>query len=148
MLQFILHNAHLWYSSIAVLYLLIISPSRQSKGYGHKTFDSAMKDTLAMERLQHSDYVLTIHGNCGSSQMIEAASHGTLYDQMVLAKNTEAAENEVDGLMNHPETNLRISYHLARSLADVHGIDGPNVVSFTHNDIDCEQFIFVGGVFK
>lgn len=104
-----------------------------------------MKDTMAMERLQRSDYILKIYGNCGSSQILEAASHGALYDQMVLAKNTDDAP---DGLLNDPQTNLRVSYHLAKAVADVHGIDGPNAISFTHNDIACDQYIFIDGVFK
>jgi len=117
--------------------------------YSAKTFDKAMKDTLAMERLQHSDYILKIYGNCGSSQLLEAATHGTLKDQIVLAKMAD--HKEPDGLLNDASNNLRVFYHLAKALADVHrGVDDDDddSVTFTHNDIDCEQYIFIDGVFK
>ncbi|KAL7530750.1 hypothetical protein ACHAWF_003494 [Thalassiosira exigua] len=128
----------------------------KTKTEHNKALEDSMKDTSAMERLQHSDYIPDIYGNCGTSQLLEdASSKGTLYDQMVVAKTFES---ETDGLMNNPETNLRICYHLARSVADMHGIDSNNsnntqnryndVVSFVHNDIDCENLIFVDGVFK
>ena len=73
------------------------------------------------------------------------ASQGALYDQMVLAKNTA---NALDGLWNDPETNLRVSYHLARAVADLHSIDATDATSFVHNDICCDQFLFIDGVFK
>jgi len=109
-----------------------------------KRYKSAWKDVIAMERLQGSGYIPNIYGNCGSSQLLDVAS-GALYDQMVLAKNTE---NEPDGLLNDPETNLRVSYHVARAVADLHSIDGTDATSFVHNDICCDQYLFIDGVFK
>jgi len=107
--------------------------------------EAAWKDTIAMERLQGSKYILNIYGNCGSSQMVEVAGGGALYDQMVVAKNTE---NAPDGLLNDAETNLRVSYHVARAVADLHSIDGTDATSFIHDDICCDQYLFVDGVFK
>jgi len=124
---------------------VILKWNRMSRYDDESTYYKAWKDVITMERLQGHEYALPIYGNCGSSQLEEFAPNGALYDQMVVAKNTE---NAPDGLLNDPGSNLRVSYHVARGLADLHSIDGAEATSMAHNDICCDHYLYIDGVFK
>lgn len=99
---------------------------------------SGWMDTIAMERLSASPFVLSIHGNCGVSQIIELGE-SSLHDLIKLAR--------LHGDRLTPKDKLKIGLQLASGIADVHSIDG-NVPSMSHNDLDPGQIILVDGVYK
>lgn len=70
--------------------------------------------------------------------MLEVAEDN-LYSQLVNARQ--------HGDQMTPEQKLRIGYHIAAGVADLHSIDG-NSPSVVHNDISSEQFLLVNGVYK
>jgi serine/threonine protein kinase len=101
--------------------------------------ENSFLDTIAMERLSSSNFVMTIYGNCGVSQIIELGEC-SLHDVIKLARTHGDKLSTAD--------KLRIAFQLASGIADVHSIDGSNVTSFAHNDLDPGQIILVDGVFK
>jgi serine/threonine protein kinase len=80
---------------------------------------------------------LSSKGNCGISQLTEVAED-SLYTQLVYARE--------HGDQMTPEQKLRIGYHVAAGVADMHGIG--NRPSVAHNDISSEQILLVNGVYK
>lgn len=95
-------------------------------------------DTIAMERLTKSPFVMTIYGNCGFSQILELGEF-SFHDYVKLARKT--------GEKTSPKDRLKIGFQLASGIADMHSIDGDRP-SLAHNDIDGGQIILVDGVFK
>jgi len=95
-------------------------------------------DTIAMERLSSSPFVMSIYGNCGLSQIIELGE-SSLHDLIKIAR--------LEGNSMSPSDKLRIGFQLASGIADVHSIDG-DIPSLAHNDLDGGQIILVDGVFK
>lgn len=96
-------------------------------------------DVLAMERLSASPFVLDIYGNCKGSHILEYASGRNLYAQIKNARS--------NGDKMSPETKLRIGYHVTKAVVDMHAIDG-DVPSLVHNDLCCDQYLLVDGVYK
>jgi hypothetical protein len=93
-----------------------------------------------MERLTASSFVLDVYGNCGASQLTAYASGGNLHDLIALARR--------DGDQMSPLDKLKISYHVAQGVADLHAIDGDDEPSLVHNDLCCHQFVLIDGVYK
>ena len=79
------------------------------------------------------------YANCGVSQLTELAEGGNLHDQMKIARQ--------HGDKMTPDDKLRIGYHVATAVADMHSIDGDEP-SMSHNDLCCHQFMFLDGVYK
>lgn len=107
--------------------------------FSSQSVEAGWLDTIAMERLTSSPFVLSIFGNCGVGQIIEVG-RSSLLDLINVAR-----------LQGHDrmtaEDKLRVGIHLASGIADLHSIDG-DVPSFAHNDVDPSQVILVDGVFK
>jgi serine/threonine protein kinase len=95
-------------------------------------------DTIAMERLTKSPFVMTIYGNCGFSQILELGEF-SFHDYVKHARQ--------QGEKTTPSDRLKIGFQLASGIADMHSIDGDRP-SLAHNDIDGGQIILVDGVFK
>lgn len=93
-----------------------------------------------MERCSSSPFVLSIFGNCGVSQITEVGQ-SSLFDLINLSR-LQGKDNM------SPEDKLRIGFHLASGIADVHFINGNEKPSFVHNDVDASQIILVDGVYK
>lgn len=107
--------------------------------YNPHAYEAGWKDTIAMERLSSSPHVLSMYGNCGGSQLTKLATEGNLYAQIKNARS--------NGDKMSPKIKLRIGYHVAKAVADVHSIDG-SVPSLVHNDLCCDQYLLVDGVYK
>ncbi|KAL3762177.1 hypothetical protein ACHAWU_000641 [Discostella pseudostelligera] len=91
-------------------------------------FEFSRVDALAMERLTSSPYIMGINGFCGVSVVTE--------------RGTDAFADVVDKLSSRSKVDVAIK--VARSIADVHEIGGPNsTVSLVHNDININN-IFMG----
>ena len=103
-----------------------------------------MHDTIAMERLTQSPYVVNIYANCGTSQLIEYSSGGNIHDFVKRARMGDEKFHSVS-----PLTKLKIAYQLATAVADTHSLESDGGLhSLAHNDLCCHQFILVDGVFK
>lgn len=102
----------------------------------------ARKDALALERLTKSPYVANIYGSCGMTQTLEYSDYGNLFDWMKLTRAKQRA-------IPSPVERLKFGFQMATAVADVHSInEADGVVSMTHNDICCHQFIHIDGIFK
>lgn len=96
-----------------------------------------------MERLSRSPYVLNVYANCGVSQIIEYGQ-ASLHDLIKLARQ----QGHDSKFRLSPVAKMRIAYHLAAGIADLHEIDSSTMPSFAHNDIDPGQIILVDGIYK
>ena len=94
------------------------------------------KEAVVLERLTPSQYVPSIYGHCGMSLLAPFANGGTLYDLIKSIRNggPELYDKSMD--------TLRIAAQLSEGLAALHSIDGVDVPSFAHNDIDPDQFVY------
>lgn len=102
----------------------------------------ARRDALAMERLTSSPYVASIFGACGTSQVVEFSPYGNLFDWMKLTRHGQRE-------LPTPIEKLKFGIQISTAVADVHSIDqDKGLLSLTHNDVCCHQFIMVDGVFK
>lgn len=100
------------------------------------------KDTIAMERLSFSPLVLDMYGNCGNSQLTEYAPGLNLYSQIKHAK--DVGRDTMSSI-----SRLKIGYHVASAVADVHSFErDDNMPSLAHNDLCCDQYLLVNGVYK
>lgn len=100
----------------------------------------AWRDTIAMERMTASPYVLDVYGSCGASQLTEVGAGGNIHDLVKIARLQGKDPMS-------PENRLRVGYHVASGVAAMHSIDG-DVPSLVHNDLCCHQYILVDGVYK
>ena len=98
-------------------------------------FEHDRVDAVAMERLTGSPHVIDIFGFCGHSVMTEYANGQRLGSVADKARNTRLAR-------------LQMAADIAQGLADVHGIDGEDKVSFVHLDINPANVIIVGDRLK
>ena len=98
-----------------------------------KRIDQERKDALILERTTSSKFIPSIHGYCSTAVMMDHAS------QDMESYN----EQRLDGdIIVSPLDRLKISIHIAFSLADLHDVD------FIHNDLHEQQFLFQDGLFK
>lgn len=104
--------------------------------------EAGWKDTIVMERLSSSPFVLSIFGNCGVAQVIELGQ-SSLHDLIKLAR----LDGKEDDTMSSMDK-LKILFQLASGVADLHSIDGTSEPSFAHNDLDVGQVILVNGTYK
>mmetsp|Transcript_48269 Transcript_48269/g.71959 ORF Transcript_48269/g.71959 Transcript_48269/m.71959 type:complete len:293 (-) Transcript_48269:514-1392(-) len=101
-------------------------------------------ETLIMEHLTSSPYILDLYANCGQAKIIPMGSHGSLYDQWVISQEHPPGTEWRDFMS--PLTRLTIGYQVASAIADLHGRgEYPSIV---HNDICHSQFILIDGIYK
>ena len=98
-------------------------------------FEHDRVDAVAMERLTGSPHVIDIFGYCGHSVMTEYADGKRL-------------GSVADKARKKPLVRLQMAADIAEGLADVHGIDGDDKVSFVHLDINPANVVIVGGRLK
>lgn len=98
-------------------------------------FEHDRIDAVAMERLTGSPHVIDIFGYCGHSVMTEYADGKRLGAVADKASKT-------------PLVRLQMAADIAEGLADVHGIDGNDKVSFVHLDINPANVVIVEGRLK
>lgn len=98
-------------------------------------FEHDRVDAVAMERLTGSPHVINIFGFCGHSVLTEFADGPRLGEL-------------ADKSKRRPLKRLSIARDIASGLADVHGIDGNDNVTFVHLDINPANVISVGGTLK
>jgi len=109
-------------------------------GYRERHYEKAWRDTIAMERLTASPFVLDVYGNCGASQLTAYAKGGNLHDYIAIARRDGESTSSLD--------KLKISYQVAQGVADMHSIDGTDEPTLVHNDLCCHQFVLVDGIYK
>jgi serine/threonine protein kinase len=123
------------------LKLVLFSQDEEDDPFYSDDFQRARMDALTMEHLHQSPYVLDAYASCGTSQIVEYSTGGTLYDQIKIAR-----QNGKDHLS--PKDKLRIAVQLASGVADLHSLEPNGTTVLTHNDLCCHQFIEIDGVFK
>ena len=117
---------------------------RLHKDVTTESLAKTMHDTIAMERLTRSSYVVSIYANCGISQLIEYGSGGNIHDFVKRARLRDEKFRTVSAL-----TKLKIAYQLATAVADTHLMESDGGFnSLAHNDLCCHQFVLIDGVFK
>lgn len=94
------------------------------------------KEAVVLERLTQSQYVPSIYGHCGMSLLAPFANGGTLYDFI------KSVRNGGPDLYDTSMDTLRIAVQLSEGLAALHSIDGVDIPSFAHNDLDPDQFVY------
>lgn len=112
----------------------------------YKTFDprdyaAAKRDGQALERLTASPYVVDIYGYCGLSQLLEFGNGGNIHDLIKIARLQKRDDMA-------PVDKLKIGIQIVSAVADMHGFEKDGLVSLTHNDICCHQYVLVNGVYK
>lgn len=92
-------------------------------------------DAVAMERLTGSPHVIDVFGFCGHSVYTEYADGERLGAVADRARKRFLAT-------------LQMAKDIAEGLADVHGIDGDDKVSFVHLDVNPANIVIVGDKLK
>lgn len=98
-------------------------------------YERSRVDAVIMEHLTKSPHVIDAFGACGNSVLTEFADGdrvGTLADKQ----------------KKNPLARLKIARDVAIGLADLHGIDGGEVASFVHFDINLANVVSIGGRLK
>ena len=109
----------------------------------------ARRDAVSMERLQFSDFIIDIYGSCGLSQLIEKADDGGHMPILVKTMRAMARnQNHNPHHHHHHLDQLRIFYHIAGAVADMHSFEEDGYVSLVHEDIDIYQFLLVNGIYN
>jgi serine/threonine protein kinase len=98
-------------------------------------FEHDRVDAVAMERLTASPHVINIFGFCGHSVLTEFADGPRVGELADKKKST-------------PLARLSIARDIANGLADVHGIDGDELTTFVHLDINPANVVSIGGTLK
>jgi hypothetical protein len=98
-------------------------------------FEHDRVDAIAMERLTGSPHVIDIFGFCGHSVLTEYAD----------GKPLGAVANKSRKI---PLARLQMAVDIAHGLADVHGIDGDDQVSFVHLDVNPANVVIVDDKLK
>jgi len=120
---------------------VVIKRREFSKKFDSKAYKAARRDSLAMERLTSSQYVLDIYGSCATSQLTEGGQGGTIHDLIKISR--------MEGFRELPSlSKLKIAYQLTTGVADMHSFEKDKIPSIAHNDVCCHQFILVHGVYK
>lgn len=88
-----------------------------------------------MEQATSSPYVANVFVACGTSQVLEYSSKGSLHD---LVKISRLAEQDP----MKPLDKLKVLIHIASALADLHDKGA------VHGDLCIDQFLFLDGVYK
>jgi len=115
---------------------------RYQDTYSEGSYYNSWKDTIAMERLGHSPFVLDLFGNCGVSQLTKIAEGASLHDLIKIAR-----KNDSDFIAS-PSNILRIGFHVASAVGHLHSFDTDEVTSISHNDLCCHQYLLIDGVYK
>ncbi|EJK70002.1 hypothetical protein THAOC_08682 [Thalassiosira oceanica] len=105
--------------------------SRNKHTFQDRYFEFSRVDSLAMEKLTSSPYVMNIYGHCGMSVMTERGGEQLGH----VARRISSRER------------VKMAIKVAEGLVDVHGIGGGDNASLVHNDINLNN-IFVGGNFR
>ncbi|KAL3822945.1 hypothetical protein ACHAXA_011660 [Cyclostephanos tholiformis] len=103
--------------------------------------DEQRKDSLIMERTTKSKFIPDIYGYCSLAVMMDFMPEGNMHEYI---KGARLA----GGSTLPPVDRLRLSIHIATSVADLHTIDDTPMPSVFHNDLCCHQYLFQNGVFK
>jgi serine/threonine protein kinase len=98
-------------------------------------FEHDRVDAVAMERLTGSPHVIDIFGFCGHSVLTEYADGKRLGSVADKSRKT-------------PLARLQMAVDIAHGLADVHGIDGDDKVSFVHLDVNPANVVIVDDKLK
>ena len=106
----------------------------------HKV-EEQRKDGLLLERMTSSPFIPDIHGYCSLAVMMDFMPEGAMHDYI---KGARLA----GGSTLSPVDRLRVSIHIAGSVAALHSIDNTQQPSFFHNDLCCHQYLFQDGIFK
>ena len=106
-----------------------------------KRVEEQRRDSLIMGKASSSQFIPDIHGYCSLGVMMDFMPEGNMHDYI---KGARLA----GGSTLPPVDRLRLSIHIATSVADLHTIDDTPMPSIFHNDICCHQYLFQNGVFK
>ena len=157
-------------------------PKKPTHFGGRGAYRRAIKDSLALEKLTSSPYIVDIYASCALGQIQEYSAGGNIHDllkrsrkekqldsgQRVPTKEHHTHHNkhhdhhhhEDDGatadkfphrpLFISPISKLKIAFHVASAVADMHSLEQhpDGLPSMVHNDLCCHQFLLVDGIYK
>jgi len=113
--------------NLTALSISNLYPIRLEHDMEEAFFENARVDALAMERLTGSPYVIDMYAFCGMTVVTEFAGE----ELATVANKLNSTER------------LRLATKVAKGLADIHTIDGPNnPPSLVHNDVNLGNLIF------
>lgn len=124
---------HLLPSSHGEAEKVVLKTLKYNHRFEDKYFEHNRIDAVAMERLTSSKRVMDIYSFCGNSVFMEYAGGprlGTMAD-----KARGAAK-------------IRLARDIAEGIADVHSIDGEDIATLTHFDINFSNIGVVNGSIK
>jgi serine/threonine protein kinase len=102
----------------------VLKTLRYNREFDEESYQLQIIDSMAMERLTSSPYIVNEYGFCGQSVLTEyAAKSGR---EMIKNKRLKTWQR------------VKIAHDLSAALADMHSIDYPNATNatLTHNDIN------------
>eukprot|EP00578_Thalassiosira_sp_NH16_P004699 CAMPEP_0181131732 /NCGR_PEP_ID=MMETSP1071-20121207/30613_1 /TAXON_ID=35127 /ORGANISM="Thalassiosira sp., Strain NH16" /LENGTH=505 /DNA_ID=CAMNT_0023218007 /DNA_START=76 /DNA_END=1590 /DNA_ORIENTATION=+ len=111
------------------------------KSISTKLAEEQRKDSIVMERTSSSQFIPDMHGYCSLAVMMDFMPEGSMHDYI---KGARLA----GGSTLPPVDRLKLSIHVASSVADLHTIDDTPMPSLFHNDLCCHQYLFQNGIFK
>ena len=114
---------------------LVLKASRLELKPARIYWEWSRKDALIMQQLTTSPYIVDIYGSCALSHLEEIGTNGDLHHRIKLARESHHQEMS-------PLDKLRTCVQISTAVADMHN------VGVAHNDICCNQIIFIDGIYK
>jgi len=119
----------------------VYKTTKYHRGITTKAVEEQRRDSLVLGKTSSSQFIPDIHGYCSLGVMMDYMPAGNMHDYI---KGVRLA----GGSTLPPVDRLRLSIHIATSVADLHTIDNTSKPSLFHNDLCCHQYLFQNGVFK
>ena len=126
--------------------------------FSSSQYKKAVKDSIALERLSSSPYVVNLYASCAVSQIVEYSSGGNIHDLLKRSRQQEkvgaSRHHQPAQYQRHqlttPLDKLKIAFQIVTAVADMHSLeDHPDgLPSMVHNDLCCHQFLLVDGIYK
>jgi hypothetical protein len=131
----------------------VLKTLRWKHGINEQNLDTNRRDSLTMERLTSSKYVMDIFGYCGTSSLVEFAD-GPDISQTMWPDGAEKdgdidrEQYEASSKLHTKLELLHIAVQATMGLAALHNIDKEGYPSIAHNDISPTQWVKIGNAYK
>jgi serine/threonine protein kinase len=131
----------------------VVKTIRYQHDFVQRNYERHRRDSVAMERLTGSPYVVDIYGFCANSGLFEFSQGGDIMNAVLPRKkdNPRAGykpkRTKEDGELTSLEK-LTLASQVSLGIKDLHNYIEEGRPSIAHTDITPTQFVEVGGFYK
>jgi len=112
----------------------VLKTLRYYHGFIHRNYERHRRESLAMERLNSSPYLVDLYAYCGNSAIFEYSEQGTLHEAIF-----STSKETTKFVFNQK---LEVAIQVAKAITHLHNFD------VVHADISPSQFLFINGIYK